>query len=112
MDLLSVTNAVQHHQASTKNIPNVSKAMATKSSHSGSIKPSASEDLDSAFLKEGLGFFDRSARVNATNGWSGNYILSQFNEWGIPVVCPTWSLSRVAMAFAEEPRSATSVAST
>jgi hypothetical protein len=60
-------------------------------------------DLDSAFLKEGLGFFDRSTRVDTTYGWSGNYILSQFNEWSIPVVCPTWSLSRVAMAYAEEP---------
>jgi len=60
-------------------------------------------DLDSAFLKEGLGYFDRASRVNATNGWSGNYILSQFNEWSIPVICPTWGLSRMSMLFAEAP---------
>lgn len=60
-------------------------------------------DLDSAFLKEGLGYFDRASRVNATNGWSGNYILSQFNEWSIPVICPTWGLSRMSMMYAEEP---------
>jgi hypothetical protein len=57
-------------------------------------------DLDSSFLRSGLGFFDRNARATGNPnfyGWAGNFLLSIFNDWGIPLVCPIWSLSRIAI---------------
>lgn len=54
--------------------------------------------LDQSFLKSGLGYFDRSGRVDTEFGWAGNYLQSIFNDWGIPVISPIWSMSELAMA--------------
>jgi len=54
--------------------------------------------LDSSFMRNGLGFFDRHARKNTYYGWSGNYIQSIFNDWGIPLVSPIWSIPDFAVA--------------
>lgn len=53
--------------------------------------------IDSSFLRNGLGFFDRAARRDSFYGWSGNYILSIFNDWGIPVISPIWGISDIAI---------------
>ena len=60
-------------------------------------------NLDQAFLRSGLGYFDRSGRTNPLNdglyyGWAGNYLQSIFNDWGIPVISPIWSMSDLALA--------------
>lgn len=55
-------------------------------------------NFDQSFMKSGLGFFDRASRINTFYGWSGNYLQSIFNDWGIPVVSPIWSLSDIALA--------------
>ena len=55
-------------------------------------------NLDQSFLKDGLGYFDRSGRIDTYFGWAGNYLQSIFNDWGIPVVSPVWSLSDLALA--------------
>lgn len=54
--------------------------------------------LDQSFLSSGLEYFDRSGRVGTYYGWSGNYLQSIFNDWGIPVVSPIWSLSELSIA--------------
>ena len=54
--------------------------------------------LDQSFLKSGLGYFDRSGRIDTYYGWAGNYLQSIFNDWGIPVISPTWSMSDIAIA--------------
>jgi hypothetical protein len=57
-------------------------------------------DLDSSFLQSGLGYFDRNARAAGNPnfyGWSGNFLLSIFNDWGIPIVCPIWGVPRLAI---------------
>ena len=82
MDLLSVTNAAQHHHASAKSIPNVSKAMATFSSHSGSIKPTPSEDLDSAFFVLITGQIVGGDLYNADDLYC-RYTLTYGNDWTI-----------------------------
>ena len=55
-------------------------------------------NLDQSFLKSGLGYFDRSARRDTYFGWAGNYLQSIFNDWGIPVISPIWSMSDLALA--------------
>jgi hypothetical protein len=59
-------------------------------------------NLDQSFLKSGLGYFDRSGRVSGADGlyygWAGNYLQSIFNDWGIPVISPIWSMSDLALA--------------
>ena len=79
MDLLSVTNAAH---ALAKGIPNVSKAMATKSSHSGSIKPTPSEDLDSAFFVLITGQIVGGDLYNADDLYC-RYTLTYGNDWTI-----------------------------
>ena len=54
--------------------------------------------LDQSFLKSGLGFFDRSGRIDTEFGWAGNYLQSIFNDWGIPVISPIWSMSDLALS--------------
>lgn len=54
--------------------------------------------LDQSFMKSGLGYFNRSGRRDSYFGWAGNYIQSIFNDWGIPVVSPLWSLSECSIA--------------
>jgi hypothetical protein len=54
--------------------------------------------LDQSFLKSGLGYFDRAGRIDTEFGWAGNYLQSIFNDWGIPVISPIWSMSELAMA--------------
>lgn len=53
--------------------------------------------LDASFMRSGLGFFDRQARKNTYFGWSGNYIQSIFNDWGIPLISPIWCISDFAL---------------
>ncbi len=68
-------------------------------------------NLAQTFLRSGLGYFDRSARIGTYYGWAGNYLQSIFNDWGIPVVSPIWSMSDLALAtFASDPTLATSSA--
>jgi hypothetical protein len=55
-------------------------------------------NLDQSFMKSGLGYFNRSARRDTYFGWSGNYIQSVFNDWGIPVISPMSSLSDLTIA--------------
>jgi hypothetical protein len=55
-------------------------------------------NLDQSFMKSGLAYFDRSSRRDSYFGWAGNYIQSIFNDWGIPVVSPLWSLSDLSIA--------------
>lgn len=55
-------------------------------------------NLDQAFMNSGLSFFDRASRADTYYGWAGNYLLSIFNDWGIPVVNPIWSMSDIALA--------------
>lgn len=55
-------------------------------------------NLDQSFMQSGLGYFDRASRKNTYYGWAGNYIQSIFNDWGIPVVSPIWSLSDLSIA--------------
>lgn len=55
-------------------------------------------NYDQSFLKSGLGYFARDARVDTFYGWCGNYLQSIFNDWGIPVISPVWSMSDLAMA--------------
>lgn len=55
-------------------------------------------NFDQSFMKSGLGYFDRSGRVDTYYGWAGNYLQSIFNDWGIPVVSPIWSMSDLALA--------------
>jgi len=54
--------------------------------------------LDQSFLKSGLGYFDRSGRIDSYYGWAGNYLQSIFNDWGIPVISPIWSMSDIALS--------------
>jgi hypothetical protein len=55
-------------------------------------------NFDQSFMKSGLGYFDRAARKDTYFGWAGNYIQSIFNDWGIPVISPIWSMSDLALA--------------
>lgn len=55
-------------------------------------------NLDQSWMKSGLGYFDRIGRKGTYYGWAGNYIQSIFNDWGIPVVSPLWSLSDLSIA--------------
>jgi hypothetical protein len=55
-------------------------------------------NYDQSFLKSGLGYFARDARVDTYYGWAGNYLQSIFNDWGIPVISPIWCMSDLAMA--------------
>lgn len=55
-------------------------------------------NFDQSFMKSGLGFFDRASRIDTFYGWSGNFLQSIFNDWGIPVISPIWSLSDIALA--------------
>lgn len=55
-------------------------------------------NLDQSFLRSGLGYFDRSGRIDTYFGWAGNYLQSIFNDWFIPVISPVWSLSDISMA--------------
>jgi hypothetical protein len=55
-------------------------------------------NLDQSFMQSGLGYFDRLVRKDTFYGWAGNYIQSIFNDWGIPVVSPLYSLSDLAIA--------------
>lgn len=55
-------------------------------------------NLDQSFLRSGLSFFPRSARKDTYFGWAGNYIQSIFNDWGIPVISPIWSMSDLGLA--------------
>lgn len=55
-------------------------------------------NLDQSFLKSGLGYFDRSGRIDTYYGWAGNYLQSIFNDWDIPVVSPIWSMSDLSLA--------------
>ena len=56
---------------------------------------------DTSFLRSGLGYFNRSVRASTNPnfyGWSGNFLLSIWNDWGIPVVCPIWGISDLSIA--------------
>ena len=53
--------------------------------------------LDASFMRNGLGFFDRAARQNSYYGWSGNYLQSVFNDWGIPLISPIWCISDASL---------------
>ena len=55
-------------------------------------------NLDQLYMRSGLGFFDRSSRIDKTYGWSGNYIMSIFNDWSIPIIAPLASLSDIGIA--------------
>jgi len=55
-------------------------------------------NLDQSFLRNGLGYIDRSGRVDTYFGWAGNYLQSIFNDWGIPVISPIWCMSDTALA--------------
>lgn len=55
-------------------------------------------NLDTAFLRNGLGFFDRFTRQDSFFGWAGNYLQSIFNDWGIPLISPTWCSSIIGNA--------------
>lgn len=55
-------------------------------------------NLDQSFMRSGLGYFDRAGRKGTYYGWAGNYIQSIFNDWGIPVISPIWSMSDLALA--------------
>jgi len=55
-------------------------------------------NLDQSFLQSGLGYFNRRGRTNTYYGWAGNYLQSIFNDWGIPVISPIWSMSDIAIA--------------
>ena len=54
--------------------------------------------LDTSFLRNGLGYFDRSSRRDSFFGWAGNYLLSIFNDWGNPLVSPYWCMSDIGTA--------------
>jgi len=54
--------------------------------------------LDQSFLRSGLGYFDRAGRVGSFYGWSGNFLQSIFNDWGIPVVSPIWGIGDLGLA--------------
>lgn len=54
--------------------------------------------LDQSFMRSGLGFIDRQERQDTYFGWSGNYLQSIFNDWGIPVISPIWCMSYIALA--------------
>lgn len=49
--------------------------------------------LDASFMRSGLGYFDRASRRDTYFGWSGNYLQSIFNDWGIPLISPIWGIS-------------------
>lgn len=53
--------------------------------------------LDASFMRSGLGFFDRAGRRDTYFGWSGNYLQSIFNDWGIPLISPLWGVSDFAL---------------
>jgi len=55
-------------------------------------------NLDQSFMRNGLSYFPRSTRKDTYYGWAGNYIQSIFNDWGIPVISPIWSMSDLALA--------------
>lgn len=55
-------------------------------------------NLDQSFLRSGLSYFNRAARKDTYYGWAGNYIQSIFNDWGIPVISPIWSISDLGLA--------------
>jgi hypothetical protein len=53
--------------------------------------------LDASFMRNGLGFFDRASRRNLYYGWSGNFLQSVFNDWGIPIISPIWCISDMTL---------------